>query len=332
MQTMEQEAKEKDQSWELKKLRQELGFTIEKQPLYRKVKQYSMPLDDNAGEPIAIGTVTEPVDRYALVRTDTDEVVTTCSKRYEPVQMEEVILRNTEKLYSQGWRLPQFELRRRSPIRIEGNGLRAYVELIHPEVNVQVSDHMSSFGLKDIVSPRFVLYNSYDATTIYGAHAGGYRKLCSNGMYENYDFMGITGGRHMGQFVSRKVEDIQKMADTFLENYEEVAKNWKQMSQTQVSLNRGLNAVQEVTVRKGQDVLHKLERSWKKDLTAWDWFNAITRWLTFEYEGSQSLFNAYQVKAKAILMSNDPILPTSRFLQPEDRYFMRNLALDPKEF
>jgi len=295
---------------DLAQLEQALDFTVVKEPLYRKKYRTGMPDKELFRN--------EFVDRYALVRKDTDEVIGTCSKSFEPVQMADTILRNTSLLIEQGWRIPSPTYGRRSPLRIEGNGLRAYIEMVNEQARVDLD------GKHEIekVFARFVQFNGFDLMTRFGGTAGGYQYSCSNGIHDSFDFMGITGHRHIGRGIAKKVSDLSRMAEVMLENFELIAKGWRCMSQRVIAPERGLRAIESVSLRDGELIVSKLPRPLTEDLTAWDWFSAITNYLTFEFAGSNRLFNAKQENAKAILMGDSVIVGKCRFLDPEDKFRM----------
>ncbi len=277
-----------------------LSYTVNKEPLWRET-----------------GNGKEYVRRMALVRQDSNRVIGTCTPRYEPAQMADVILKNVDKLRTEGWKIP-YRPYGRQAVRIEAGGLRAFVEMVNEESYITTVD-------KDKIFARFTMFNGFDLQTKFGGEAGGYQYSCDNGMFLDYDF-GIksSGHRHVGQ-VARGIDDLRSMANMVAENYDKITKSWVDLQGQRIPNRRGLAALESVNKVKSNEILKKINRvhfpaQANDNSDAWDWFNGITNWLTFEFQGSHKLFNKKQVDAQAILMGGDhePI----EIDQPDSKYYV----------
>jgi hypothetical protein len=289
----------------MEQLRYHLGFHVDKEPLYRKNRD---------GVYVSVSTGDVLVKKFADERrNEHDHEVTVCSKAYSPAQMEDTILRPTEELLKQGWTWPEWKAKRRSPIQIESGGKRAYVELVYP-------DHKIKVGGVDDVMPRFMGFNSFNTTTKAGGLAGGLQIICLNGLHRSFDFDGVKAIRHIGNNVQAQVGRLVELAKTFLGRFDSMAGEWDALHATKPKVERGLAAVQSISVRSGRKIAG---RENLRSMNGWSWFSKITNYLSYNYKGNVGTIHRKQQQATDILLGGPYEYPEA--LTQDDRYRVQSI-------
>lgn len=264
-----------------------IDFDVKLEPLFRRSPEK--------------GAKFVEVGARAVVNTDADKVVHVVSSKYELMPYRDTILPMCETLFKQGWQLAERETGR-SPVRIESNGRRVYVELIHPDVKLDLG--VKQNGKPDLLSPRFVAFNSYDTTGRLGAMGGAYQWVCTNGLKApSKDMLGYVGRRHMGGNSEFDAKRVNAIASEYLENFESLLGGYRKLIDIVPGEMKALAAIEAVSVRSKDRIVELVEGEYLDKATGWQVFSGITNYLTHSFKGGERLFNGKQREALDVLLA-----------------------------
>lgn len=240
-------------------------------------------------------------DRRVLVkkwedktRLDHDTEINSSSKGYTALQMKGII-EPVEKLLLNGWEITPHIKGRRSPVQIEGNGSQVYIDLINRSKSVTIAGRSK-------VLPQFTAFNSFTTQTLAGGKAGGLEIICLNGMYERYDFESVNAIRHRGR-VNEGMIRLQHLADTFLENYEDVASDWRLLNDSLPTPNQKLAALMIMGISNAQKITDKAPSPATEN--GWNFYRRFTNFTSYDAKYKVSTIEKKQAEVKSILMDDD---------------------------
>ena len=216
-------------------------------------------------------------DKEAIVRTDTNEVVSVVSKRYNLLEHRTGLRDAAAALtkLNQGFRL--------SKLAVTGNGSRMFA---HFEGSKEYDLGKGVRKVGDLIRPVLILQNSIDGSSRFGFHIGALRLVCTNGMTSAVTFSSVFV-KHTSQV---DFDEILHSGSFALGKLEEVSiPTWQHMMVTPVNKEF---AIQQLSDKKLgiPDMVNKrvieLSREPSTD-TLWDLYNHYTYHLTHEYKGSE---------------------------------------------
>lgn len=209
----------------------------------------------------------------AIVRTDTDEVLSVVSDSYYTLKHKDAI---TE---AEG-ALDVFGERELVKVKSTRNGARIYVEYLFPETKVDIGDG-------DDICLRLIATNSYDRSARFGFMLGAYRYVCQNGAVSGLSLILI---RKLHRLSLGQI-DLLGMIDTMASTYEnKLVPRYREMNRTKAT-----SASTDEVIRKLLDDhnypkrhLKKMKEmsDWKNAKTEWDVYGTFTKYLTHQFSGS----------------------------------------------
>lgn len=239
-------------------------------------------------------------NRDVLINGTTGQEISTVSPKYQLIQHRETLLPAYEKMLSQGWQLAERESGRNS-VRVESNGRRAYIEMIHPEVKVDFG--VKQNGRTDLLSPRMLLGNGYDAMTSLRAEGGAFQWVCLNGLKRPTAAMiKHIASRHIGRLTGDSIDGLLNLAERYLGEFETVAQGYRILIDHVPTEQQALLAIQSVSERHENKIRDHIERP-LGSATGWEVFSGITNYLTFDFKGSEALLGQKQKKAMELILA-----------------------------
>lgn len=185
-------------------------------------------------------------------------------------------------------------------VKVESNGSKAYVKAVNAHFGVQVDGHE--------VVPQLLLSNSYNRTKRLGADVGFFRVICSNGLkvpLEGFPALNF-GTTHIGD-VNDKFEDLISRLGIFTGAVPELVDQYSSLLDKKVSKDQATDILEEILGKKKLDkVLWYWEGNGKGlngNPTAWNLYNAVTEYLSNDYQGAEHLSSDYNVKVLQKLLS-----------------------------
>lgn len=237
----------------------------------------------------------------AIVRDDKDEIVSVVSEHYQLMPYRETVLPVVEELMGQGWELAT-RVRGRSGVRVESNGKRVYVEMIHRGVKENLG--VQQRGELDVLMPRMFVHNSYDRGSAASLLGGVYQLVCTNGLIApGANLIGHTKNKHIGGdgFDAKRMISLAK---EYLDNFPMLVGGYRRLVNSTPGIERSLQAIALTSKRKQDAIINKIEAP-LYEATGWQVFSGITNFLTHEFKGAQYLFDGKQKLALDILAGED---------------------------
>jgi hypothetical protein len=227
----------------------------------------------------------------AIRRTDTGHTLSIVSPHYKLKSHLDALNPLIQKLGSE-WEVTQ--------VKVESEGAKAYVKAVNPNYAVKVDGH-------DIV-PQLLLSNSYNRTKRLGADIGFWRVICSNGLkvpLEGFPALNF-GTTHIGD-VNDKFEDLLKRIGLFTGAVPQLVSQYATLTDKKVSKDQATDILEEILGKKKLDkVLWYWEGNGKGlngNPTAWNLYNAVSEYLSNDYQGAEHLSTEYNVKTLQKLLS-----------------------------
>lgn len=221
--------------------------------------------------------------KKAVVRKDTNEVLSIMSNKYKLVNHEDAYTRAMEAIRESNLDLNGMI----ESIDYSYNGARMITKLKFPEHRVMI-------GENDEVDLQLNIHNSYDGSKPFTIDVGGYRLICSNGMVIGRTFSKISRRHTKGLDLDYYIYQIQGMTEGFTTQTE----IWKQESNIQLKTSNVIDFVDNLNwTKKDRDYINNqymIERKVLGD-TKWALNNAITNWSTHAPIQKKSKPNASNV-------------------------------------
>lgn len=205
----------------------------------------------------------------AVVRTDTNQVISVVSDDYKLVRNEEVFPELLGILNDMGI---EHQIRRHS---IVNNGASAYLEVICP-------DEQFILGGKDKNCLRFILANSYDTTRSVSIILGAFRFICTNGMILGMAFASYRR-KHIGEF------DLSFSKDLFTDRIEQFRDNkhrWEKLYDQPLDRITGHNRIDQIQKKLnwGDRATNRVKDLWginrDNERNVWGLYNCYTNEIT----------------------------------------------------
>lgn len=238
------------------------------------VKMMDAGFKDNLGNWVNIP------DRKVIVRTDSWKPMGIHSDQYKLIPYEGVVRPLLMNLGANGAQLTTRQGRgiRCSPLRVEGEGKRIWIESAFPDHQIRIGN--------DLILPRLVYGNSYDGTASYRGIMGFFQVSCTNigALIKPGALKGFGGGfninrRHIG---GEDIEpaDIGKHIKSFLASFGNMAESLQGMLNSRVTTEK---AREIMTTYAGSRFVDKHYRDDAQ--SAWELYAKVTNYLTFDYKG-----------------------------------------------
>lgn len=249
------------------------------------------------------------VNRKAILNAGTGEVLGIASLNYKVIRYSETIVPLVERLSKLGWETPVRSASVRSPIRIEGNGARAYVELFLEEAGTKLN---FGGGRVETLLPRIVVRGSYDTTRAHSIIFGDVVKWCMNGAVGFRDIFS-TSIKHVGE-VEGKLERMEASIGDYLSNRENISEKWAVLAQPATD-KMIKDALAELDKRKAEelerDVAAHAQEAGVRRIRRWDVYQAVTNHLTYRYKFGEE---TRMKKERAVLavLTEDSSAPEAR--------------------
>ena len=214
------------------------------------------------------------VDRKAVVRTDTNTVISDVSPNYKLVHHSELFHMAEEYMKTIG------------PCTVKyhqfNNGARLLAEYTFKDIASDVKKG-------DVVGLKTYFANSYDGKSSIRLGVAGIRLACLNGMV-------VAGAnkeasyRHMGNHIQdgRLVNIDFPEAKHVIGAFERGAKHWQHLSQIELSPEQ-INAYQEQAVGEGIITPKIIETTDIEEFTAWGLYNKFTEQITHKERATSTL-------------------------------------------
>lgn len=228
------------------------------------------------------------IDGYQrLWRPDTGATLSIMTDEYKLVQHREVMTPAVEVLGKDGWTV--------RASRVQRDGAAAFVELWRPNHGVKV--------VGEQVGERILMKNTYDGTTQLSIQIGAVVLVCLNGaVVPGTGSAGFTS-RHTGdvndrvEFMHKNIRRIEEgLASKMIEAYSKL--------DTAVSPEIGKEIIKRTL---GERQTEKPLNYWTRGIgrngnkTAWNLYNGITQYLTYDFGGSWSLRERKNEQAFALI-------------------------------
>jgi hypothetical protein len=257
-----------------------LDFPVERRPIYL------------ATDSERTGHEVKEIDGHvAIVRPDSGAVLGLVSDQYKLVTHKQSLDPYLDKLGREGWTVNE--------VRLERAGAKAYVEL-HNKHEVK------AVRVGDPVGKRLLLWNTYDGTTAVAAQGGYFVLICLNGATAPAGFLTGSSIRHSGD----PFRLIDESAEKFGHQFEEVIDLYRGLADKVVSPEISRAVIQEVCgIRK----LDLVTAYWKRGhngsdaATAWNLYNAITKYLTHDFGGQIAVREAKNRDAVDLLVNPEKV-------------------------
>lgn len=219
--------------------------------------------------------------KEAVVRTDTLRALSVVSEQYELVPYQEVVEPILEQIDKHGGTLVTRDFgRRASPVRIEGDGKRVWLE-------AKFNDGIT-IG-KDLIVPRLVYGNSYDTTAAVRMIVGFFQVKCTNAgaLMTPGEIRGLGSGDLWAQHSKRYKDELAKIGPaikSFLSQFGERADSLRAMANITVDPDKAERIAIQVM---GERALGKKPLEPRDHESAWAFYSRITNYLTIDFKGGQ---------------------------------------------
>lgn len=235
---------------------------------------------DVTSKPVYLADGTLIPGKAAIVRSDTEQVLSVMSDSYVPVSNKKVIdtfaeIANAAKIR---WELGQAHLVR--------YGAKTMVDVKFPDLVWEAAKG-------DVIEMRATLVNGFDGFSAAGLDMGFWRLICTNGAYIGEKELSIRYV-HMGQVNNRLVEEFKKYLTNKLDNTRTFA---AALSQRNFRSEDAVTTVFEDSKSwMGQKYTAELPSMWEREktespmhnpLSAWIIYNVFTRVITHLIKSSQ---------------------------------------------
>ncbi|OGS19949.1 MAG: hypothetical protein A2252_01500 [Elusimicrobia bacterium RIFOXYA2_FULL_39_19] len=238
---------------------------------------------DVVKEAICIKSSGQEINRKAIVRQDTGEVLGVVSDNYKLIRHVEAVSYVEENLNRIGnWKVHKE--------RTSKNGAHLFIEYVFSEITGEVQKG-------DIVALSMILTNSYDGMTRFGFMLGAIRILCTNGLKITNRFFELVAKHTFNLDITNLIDNSRKMVDVFHEKLPAI-QNLSRLplalpfdARVQGIINKGLipRRLSETILKQGQ----------RDTTTEWGMFNRYTGELTHNYKGSYDRYNELQNQVSA---------------------------------
>ena len=243
-----------------------VSFPVEKRQVYFKGAQgYPNPIPG----------------RQAVVRTDTEQALSIVSDEYKLVPYAEVVEPLLEAVDKQGGKLVERTYgRRASPVRIEGDGKRVWIEATFGG-GIEIG--------KDLIQPRLVYGNSYDTTSAVRVICGFFQVKCTNAgaLMIPGQVRGMGGGSFYAQHHGKWDLELAKIGDgikLFLDGFENHAQSLRSMLNMRVP-DQVMDQLSIGII--GQRALAKKPLTPQDQESAWAFYSRLTNYITMDFKGGQ---------------------------------------------
>lgn len=198
-------------------------------------------------------------DKKALVRTDTNEVLSLVSDRYQETQHDEVF-----KIFD----------------RVEGLNFDKYKlsddgGVCFWEFNIDSARPME-VNKGDVVQFKFRAFNSHNFLTGRGGELIAYRLVCTNGMVMPFKASTLSF-KHMAndfndihELVKKQYGNMDKMVETW--------QNWLTIYPSEIEVDTFVTKLELTNPETDYDMRQKM----KAETNLWGVYNVLTKWLTHE--------------------------------------------------
>ena len=214
------------------------------------------------------------VDRDAIIRTDTNQILGVVGRDYRLIPHTEIVHEVESRLKQIG----DYSLHRETITR---NGSHLFIEYSFAEIKHEVQ-------VGDICSMKIILVNSLDGFTRFGFYLGAIRLVCSNGMKVLSRLMTFCKKHTDGIDIDGLLQTTANMQHTFKTKME----NFRLLATTQIGdFDKRLLKIEENRV-----IPLRLTRAIKDEgqgqtRTDWDLYNRYTERLTHRFTGSYDRLN-----------------------------------------
>lgn len=211
------------------------------------------------------------IDRDAIVRTDTEEVLGIVSKEYNLVKHADAVKAAETVLAKSGHFFKADE-------KMTHNGSRLYMTYRFPDVSIEVG--RTSDGRPDTVNPQLIVTNSYDGLLKFGFILGAFRFVCSNGLVIGHDIFEIHK-KHTSGLDIEAVEEKAGRANHFFFN--DVIPKYKELTHREVNVEEKMKDIQKkgFPKRLSEKIAEKIVT--KAITSEWNLYNEYTTFLTHDY-------------------------------------------------
>ncbi len=208
-------------------------------------------------------------NKQAIVRMDTNQVLSVVSDRYKLVNHEDAYVRAMTAIQASNLDTNGMT----ESIDYSYSGARMIVKLKFPEHRVIIGKS------DDEVDLQLNIHNSYDGSKPFTIDVGGYRLVCSNGMIIGQTFSKVQRRHTKGLNIDYYINQIQGMTDGFNEQ----AEIWSDEVNTPITTNNVIEFLEYIDLAKKDKQYignqYIVERNELGD-TKWALNNAITHWST----------------------------------------------------
>jgi len=232
-------------------------------PMYFPVESRTISVNDQEGLP-------EKADGFqAIVRTDTNEVLSVQGRNYKVIPNEPLFRGFDDALQSSGMDLSGLQI----DDQVNYGGRRVIRHYRFPMIT-------SEPRINDIVQLRISVINSFDSFNAFSAQVSGLRLWCLNGAVSLHGSTSVYG-RHTSGFDNTRA--LSKINEA-VERYMTAATDWSEWSERELTETEARTAL-EAFPDMNPTLLQRLEQAWKVESghagsTVWALYNATTRWST----------------------------------------------------
>lgn len=206
--------------------------------------------------------------KQAVVRTDTNEVLSIVSNRYKLVNHEDAYVRAMTAIAAS---------------TLDTNGMTESIDYSYGGARmiakIKFPEHRVTIQNDDEVDLQLNIHNSYDGSKPFTIDVGGYRLICSNGMIIGQTFSKISRRHTKGLDIDYYINQIQGMTEGFTEQVEV----WKDEVNVKLTTNNVIDFLDHIDLaekdKKYIGNQYLTERHSLGD-TKWALNNAITHWST----------------------------------------------------
>lgn len=227
----------------------------------------------------------------AIVRTMPSgerKVLSIVSKGYQVVKYEDVLAPVVLGMEADGWAFKRLDVEgngRRIAVDIQGttDHLRQFAELARSGSPVKLDDSP--------MAPRLTMTNSYDGTTGVHFSLGVIRLVCLNGMVAPSGRQLAFHSSHTGN-VNGRMRDFGGGLDSIRRLIPDLGKSFRVFSdwnEKPVTADQAATVCSRTAGARRAYEMHRHFESGEMERNAWGLYNAGTRWLSHDFEGSISL-------------------------------------------
>tara|TARA_Y100000310_G_C20672167_1_gene810861 strand:- start:1767 stop:2597 length:831 start_codon:yes stop_codon:yes gene_type:complete len=238
-----------------------------------------------------------PVSNQAVVRKDTNEVVSVVSRDYALIKNEDVF----EPLLDSFDEMDlEYVVKKVETVR---NGGASLVEFRFPGMSIDIGGQKMDMQL--------IAHNSYDLTRTFGLILGAFRLICSNGLIVGTRIGQVTK-RHYGEI---DVGEQVKLVGESIDRFENTVKPlWENLNRIELGVDRGVELIESIEKRTqfpkkhGEAVAQQWETAQDRDNTPrnlWGLYNSYTNVLTrhgvnlnYQLQYGQQIDSTFQKIAK----------------------------------